>query len=526
MRYSVLRGLCMIIRKMICFGIVLFLTIPSVQLVFAEDSLDVDSYSDVAVTVSVECIRFLEEKDIEPNFQVHLWIDDVYFESTSFGLGSYLYDINWSVTVETDGNTPFVPIRIELVDLSSDQLCDLSPSDESTTDARGVDVVYDVRTGWWMGEDSSGMVDKSGYGRLNGCDDGSFYKDELDCELWFSITQTDPDGDMVPSWIEKEWYGTDPETDDSLLDADKDGVPFWWEHKFGFNPWVFENHSSLDPDEDGLTNYEEYKMAAWSADPFRRDLFLELDQMQIGPNGEGSMITQTTEELIQSAYDRRNILFHLDDGCMDGGEILPFEKRSFILYDREKYYKQHFLENGDAQWRRGIFRYGLIVYDHVPITGLEFHGDGSIIDFCRKGLNCFVISSRAMKIAAQRNRESIDFIFACAIFHELGHSMGIYMGNPKGCDNQLSKTPLGPGWWRYKNYKSSMNYHYAYKIIDYSDGSHGRNDFDDWSHLDVSWFEYPDGESNPPDNEMRYRIIAFLSSIIIRIRSWMLSQLG
>jgi len=165
----------------------------------------------------------------------------------------------------------------------------------------------------------------------------------------------------------------------------------------------------------------------------------------------------------------------------------------------------------------------LIVYDHVPISGLEFHGDGTIIDFCRPGLNCFVISSKAMKTAAKRNHESIDFIFACAIFHELGHSMGIYMGNPPGCDNQLSKTPLGPGWWRYRNYKSSMNYHYAYKMIDYSDGSHGRHDFDDWSHLDVSWFEYPDGESSPPDNEFRDQIIAFLSGIIIQIREWMLT---
>ncbi|HMA83618.1 MAG TPA: hypothetical protein VKP59_05250 [Candidatus Thermoplasmatota archaeon] len=515
----------MIIKKIVCsFVVFLFLTLAA-NIVFADTGYDVDPLSNVEVTVCVNHIRFLEQDvDINPSFQIMIWIDDKRFDSPIHESSSFVYDLNWSVTVDVDDTTNFLPIRLELVDTNSDRLCDISPIDASAADSKGVDIVYDIRTGWWTGDDSVGMVDKSGYGRLNGCDDGSFYKNEMDCELWFSITQSDPDGDGVPSWIETNWYGTDPKEDDSLMDADNDNVPLVWEHHFGFNPCVFDDHDSTDPDEDGLTNYEEYMMATWSSDPFRRDLFLELDQMEIGPHGEGSMITQTTEELIQSAYDRRNIVFHLDDGCMGGGEVLPFEETSFILFDREKYYKKHFLEDGGAHWRRGVFRYGLIVYDHVPISGLEFHGDGSIIDFCRPGLNCFVISSNAMEIAAKRNRESIDFIFACAIFHELGHSMGIYMGNPKGCDNQLSKTPLGPGWWRYNNYKSSMNYHYAYKIIDYSDGSHGRNDFDDWSYLDVSWFEYPDGESNPPDNDFKNQVIRYLSGVIIEIREWMLDR--
>ena len=34
-----------------------------------------------------------------------------------------------------------------------------------------------------------------------------------------------------------------------------------------------------------------------------------------------------------------------------------------------------------------------------------------------------------------------------------------------------------------------MNYRYAWGLIDYSDGSHGEGDFDDWSHIDPAFFE-------------------------------------
>ena len=37
-----------------------------------------------------------------------------------------------------------------------------------------------------------------------------------------------------------------------------------------------------------------------------------------------------------------------------------------------------------------------------------------------------------------------------------------------------------------------MNYDYKYKILDYSDGSHGRGDFDDWSNLDYDFFKNTD----------------------------------
>jgi len=41
----------------------------------------------------------------------------------------------------------------------------------------------------------------------------------------------------------------------------------------------------------------------------------------------------------------------------------------------------------------------------------------------------------------------------------------------------------------FKNYKSVMNYKYAYTLLDYSDGTHGFGDYDDWGNLDLSYFQ-------------------------------------
>lgn len=48
-------------------------------------------------------------------------------------------------------------------------------------------------------------------------------------------------------------------------------------------------------------------------------------------------------------------------------------------------------------------------------------------------------------------------------------------------------------WWKFRPYKSIMNYGhiycFLYDLVDYSDGSRGKNDFDDWSNLDLLYFE-------------------------------------
>ncbi|UCF12097.1 MAG: hypothetical protein JSW06_08650, partial [Thermoplasmatales archaeon] len=58
-----------------------------------------------------------------------------------------------------------------------------------------------------------------------------------------------------------------------------------------------------------------------------------------------------------------------------------------------------------------------------------------------------------------------------------------------GIDNRAAANPLYKEFWKYNNYKSTMSYRYTWQILDYSDGSHGRGDFNDWSNLDFDFFK-------------------------------------
>ncbi|MCK5261679.1 MAG: hypothetical protein KAJ44_05825, partial [Thermoplasmatales archaeon] len=44
-------------------------------------------------------------------------------------------------------------------------------------------------------------------------------------------------------------------------------------------------------------------------------------------------------------------------------------------------------------------------------------------------------------------------------------------------------------WFISRPYKSCMNYGYMYYTVDYSDGSRGIPDLDDWSRMDLAYFE-------------------------------------
>ena len=78
---------------------------------------------------------------------------------------------------------------------------------------------------------------------------------------------------------------------------------------------------------------------------------------------------------------------------------------------------------------------------------------------------------------------------AYMILHELGHTLGMCMGRPLGCDNQLMRFKLSLQNKIFKNYKSVMNYNYTYSILDYSDGTHGFGDYNDWGNIDLTYFQ-------------------------------------
>lgn len=493
---------------------------------------DLDPLSNIQITFTLKEIRAYDTIDrfSDPDFYVKLIIEDKEYVSDTWKNMNYVTEPNWAVTHDIPDDQEWVYLRIQLWDknLLRDTLCDIGDVEEvaNPINASDVELWYNTKIGAWFGEDYREPyyldTDLSGYGRLNGCDDNSIYQDENDCELIFDITQTDPDGDGIPYWFETNVYGTDPEFDNTGEDVDGDGCPIEWEHKWGatrwydwdaqeyvyfsiYDPFTYDNHDELDPDEDGIENNEEYLTSQWGSDPFRKDIFLELDQMAPGPNGEGLFIPELSKTMLRDAYGKHNIMFFIDDHTEDemtGGEIYPFDEEVTELEMYDLYWK-YFMHQDYNNWRRGVFHYGLITYHHEWFHGFCWRSKLKLPDnSTSERRDCIHIATKEHEITPYNYtllsliaRPSLDqeyhqaVIYASAIMHETGHVLGIFHGNTPGCDERFGKYPWELLWWKWLPYKSCMNYGWMYSLVDYSDGSRGRNDFDDWDRIDLTAFQ-------------------------------------
>ena len=500
----------MIKKQLISFIIIAFFIIPSINL-NAEPEIntliDLDPLTDVKVTFDLLSIRSLEKDDnhinfkeyidkyTAPDFYVKIFINDEVKKSKIWFNTRYIYEPDFSFEVDVPDDEELVNIKIQLWDwdLGLNKPCDISSDPSYLLDGYDVEVTYSIKYGAWWGDDHTenegfnSLSDPSGYGRLNGCDDGSIYQHERDCELQFNIYQNDFDNDGIPFWAEENVFHTDPMVDDSGRDDDNDLIPYEWEYKWGhytrknwhsdeinhywiYDPFSAENHTELDPDEDALNNYEEYLTSQWGSDPFRRDLFVELDEV------EGTKFPEESKELLRTVYNRRNLVYHLDDGCMGGHDIIPYDEVSTGSEVRS-FYNDYFLQGNEHNWRKGIFHYGVLTNDV----------DASAPGYCFLP-DAYQISSEGMKKKALWPNFDKNTVYASCYMHECGHTLGIFNGNTPGCDDPQSG-PFQKNWLKWRPYKSVMNYGYIYRILDYSDGSRGRNDFDDWSRIDLSFFQ-------------------------------------
>jgi len=468
--------------------------------------------SSINVTVSIKEIRALKTIDLfsDPDFYVKVKINDKEFISNVWPNTKYVENPNWSATAEVPKDKEFVNITIELWDKNNkiDRLCDISPDYGNFTQARTAELTYSIATGIWWGDDYSG--DLSGYGRLNGCDDNSIYQQDRDCELWFNITQTDYDGDGLPYWLEVNMYNTSPLINNRGEDTDNDGVPIEWEHTFGlyyiewghnqgyymeYDPNVWENQTALDPDDDGLNNIEEYKTWQWGSDPFRQDIFIEMDQMEKGPKGQGSSVPVGAFDLLRDSYAKHNIVWHIDDGRLGGGELIPFND-NISQEDLSAYYWNYFMHGDAHNWRRGVFRWCIVAYNGSTwANGFAFSSriNGSF------ALDCFFLSSKTLDSKVKQfplidslirrtfnSEKQRALVYAGGIMHETGHTLNV---QAPGCDCQDGIWPWQINFYRYGPYKSVMNYRYIFTdLVDYSDGSRGKNDYDDWGTIDLAYF--------------------------------------
>ena len=439
---------------------------------------DFDPLVDISVTVEIKKIRFLDIDELRtfpknkgtaiPNFYVNVIINDETFTSPVWNDMKYVTNPNWNATLNVPDDVELVTITLQLwSDETEDVPYDLS-ADQETYD---VTMLYSITTGHWSGDDSVG--DASGYGRLCGCDDGTIYENDRDSELWFDITQTDADGDHIPYWIEVETLGTDPTVDDSLMDYDNDSIPTYWEYRWGYQPLTWDDFENIDPENDSLNHIEEYLTSQWFSDPFRIDVFVEMDIMGDGPNGEKTYYPENAEDLITTAFNKQNVVFHLDRGSMGGHDILPFNA-DLDRSELREVYRDYFLHGDPNNWRRGVFHYGLVIY-YGGYTGYTFQP------------NAFQISSKNLEKKLNKqpwlNR---DIVYASCYMHEFGHSFGMFLipGH-----NRFSQYPWQLGWWWTHSYRSCMNYGWTYLIVDYSDGSRRTPDRNDWNIIDYSYFE-------------------------------------
>ena len=496
---------CLIIISLI----IMILSVIPGQQVSSSERLpdDLDPLVDVEVTFILESIRALDTIDrfSDPNFYVKVTINDNEYISPVYTNSRYVYNPNWSAMCNVPDDTEWVNIKVELYHargLGRDVLCDISSVYTLSQDQYTCNLMYSIKTGRWTGDDWNSRVrsgfDPSGYGRLNGCDDGSIKEEDRDCELYFNIVQNDYDNDGIPYWTEVNVLGTDPMVDDSGLDPDNDSVPTGWEYRWGYDPNTWDDHFHLDPDQDGLTNYEEYLTSRWGSDPHRRDIFLELDQMMIGPNGEGNLIPEGSKDLLKDPFHKHNIVFHIDDGCMGGGELIPFDD-TVTWPEIQGIYWDYFMHRDPDNWRRGVFHYGIVTYHTDIYHGFTFP---SFVENRSVRVDSFQISTKELEVLPFKyplfrilvrktlNKEKHrEIIYAAAMMHETGHVLGIYNGNTPGCDNQTGKYIWQKDWWFWRSYHSVMNYGWMYSFVDYSDGSNGKNDFNDWERIDLTAFK-------------------------------------
>ncbi|RLF45408.1 MAG: hypothetical protein DRN17_02640 [Thermoplasmata archaeon] len=452
-------------KKILVMGIVFFLSLSASlqgisyvkdgKIESAAGNGDVDPTVDLSIDVIIKRVRTLDvEIGNPPTFSVVVKVGEDEWESERcegfdiMNLGTAHFNI------PDDAEKEIITIEV----FKNGVQADVGNS------SNNMEIIYSNLNGSWWGGDFIG--DASGYGHAGGYEDGIV--NESDCEIWFDVVQEDYDGDGLAYWEEVNVYGTDPMQNDLGRDDDNDGIPIEWEDRWGYNPFSYDEHSTLDEDNDGIQNYEEYVMSEWFADPFRQDIYIENDYMA-EHDGIKPVMPEESIQMQYSAFTKHNIMLLIDDGLMGGSEEIPYEDVDWDAIDQ--IYKDYFLHNDNDNLRKGIFHYAIIMHEFRDfgrgVGGFNFKRDAFAI------CSAYVQKWRPWE-------EGMIIGHGGTYMHELGHQLGL---------PHLRVFPWQPLYWLSGNYKSCMNYRYNFKIVDYSDGTHGFMDRDEWGNLDLRAFE-------------------------------------
>jgi len=252
--------------------------------------------------------------------------------------------------------------------------------------------------------------------------------------------------------------------------------------KIIYIPWSFKkiknagDHANLDPDNDGLNNIEECFTDQWGSDPNYKDIFLEIDWFKTNITDETNKPMDEQIEKIKKVFKRHKINIHVDTGDLGGGEEIDFTG-NYTWLNKLDFYWDYFLHNDLNNPRKGVFHYGLICS----------YGRGGYALFGWDHMDSF--DCVAQQLSENKPLFSKQHLIISVVLHELGHTLKLLGDTHGGIDNVEATRPFSRQFWLYKNYKSCMNYIYTFFILDYSDGSIRRNDFDDWGNIDLGFFK-------------------------------------
>ena len=412
---------------------------------------DLQEQTDVYLDDSTILVTVLRVRELSgTSFTIRVGIEDAMVDSDLYR-GIEVFP-NWTVTKELRAIEEKILVSLQV----RDQINRMSGYAE---------LDFNMKTGDWTGSDYRG--DSDGYGHVRG---DTF-------EIWFDIRVQDPDTDGLTSWEENYIYGTDPFFDDRGRDDDGDGIPIEWEDHWGYDPFISDNHDGLDPDQDGLSNRDEYRMRHWFSDPFRQDVFIEVDWMAGKTIWEKPYaLPDRAKQLVMTAFARHNILLNIDDGWMGGGEEIPFVGDEDL--NLNTLYRQYFMNHFTDTWKRGIFHYAILMGVNPwaeDIGGFNFQCDAFTVCVGTIRLYRFSETVRSLAIAG-------------VFMHELGHNLGLFRSDFEGIDNPDTRYPWKEDFWLYGTYHSCMNYRYTWHYVEYSSGTHDEYDFDDWGNLNLKHF--------------------------------------
>ena len=202
--------------------------------------------------------------------------------------------------------------------------------------------------------------------------------------------------------------------------------------------------------------------------------------------------------MIMDKFNEHYITVHIDDGWESGltnggGEYLEYYEEYISPFDgiASGFYKYHFSDE-----RKGSFRYTFITHD----AGWNFPQDNKLWpDVISIPSNPSYFKDVYFPPAITTRLRTLAL--SVALMHEVGHTLNLNPSYNAGIDNatQVGRNDLAffaklqgqtdaRKYW--DSYQSVMNYaKFGGYVLDYSDGTHGVRDTNDWEQIDVSYFQ-------------------------------------